>query len=143
MPEAIGSNVLPVLAFAADDLASSDNSVAIDTQPFTQAMIVTNTATLAGTLSLQVEQSDDGSTGWTEVTDAEITVAADGVQYGYLELHSVGRYIRIAATAAGGGSATTTVEVVLSNPKYVGASEGGPTFAPEFDVRGTSTTAFS
>lgn len=137
-----GSNCLPVLIFNADDAGMDTNganlSPAIDTLGFSHLIIVASHGTMnsSGVVILQVQDCATSGGSYADISGAVMTatqgVDDDSVQYGYVDLSATDRYIKVEATVSDLGSSESSVVGVLCNPQYVG--DGGPTFAPEFDV---------
>lgn len=134
-----GSALLPVLVFEADNAAMDTNgtnlSAAIDTLGWEHATIIVACGTVAGTVALQAQTSDASGGTYADVSGALISLSSaddDSIVYGYLDLSAANRYLKIEATVASLGSSQTSVTIVFSNAQYIG--DGGPTFAPDFDV---------
>ncbi len=96
------------------------NSAAIDTQKFRQAAFYVNLADkgAAGTLDYKIQESDDGSTGWTDVSGAAITqLTANGTARVSVNVNATGRgrYLRAVMTV-GGNTVDAGSLCVLSCP---------------------------
>lgn len=88
------------------DLTTTTNGIAIDTNGFDDAQAVLDTGARTGTsptLNVKIQESTDGSTGWTDISGAvfaEITAADQHKSLG-INLRTVKRYIRYVFTLAG------------------------------------------
>lgn len=74
--------VTPSLAVAAARTADA-NGTAVDTKGYTNGMLVVDgtdidLANADETYAVKVQESDDGSTGWTDVSGATTSITADG-----------------------------------------------------------------
>ena len=82
--------------------ASTGNS-GIDMQKFRRALfvILTGTVTAGGSLSAKLQESADGSTGWTAIDSATfaLVIADNNVQV--IQFTRTARYVRYAATLTG------------------------------------------
>lgn len=107
--------------------AGTVNGAAQDMDGFGEASFILQTGAIdAGItdVSVAIEESDDGSTGWTAITGAE-TTALDGDDDGAIPTVAVRlagraagtrkRYLRPVLTVAGTGNAVAGVALVLSD----------------------------
>ena len=116
---AIAQSLVPAV------ITSTTNGSAVDTKGYTDGMV----QILAGTIDVSsgnetyafsVEQSDDGSTGWTAVSGLTNTVTANNQakEIRLAELNvALKRYLRVVATLGGTTpSFAGACAIVLGNP---------------------------
>lgn len=83
------------------------NGSAIDVKDFDKRIgfILSSAIMTAGdTLDVKIQQSTDGSTGWTDVTGAtftQVTAAADAFETIFVDTEATQRYLRVVGTIAG------------------------------------------
>nr|WP_278437265.1 hypothetical protein [Brucella anthropi] len=113
-----------VQAIAPAVLAANTNGVSIDLKGFDSALFVINTGAIdaAGDFSVKLQESDTGTSGWTDVDAADLlgsvpaTLAAnEAYRIGYIGSKRK-RYVRAVATKAGGTSIAAGVVAILGHP---------------------------
>nr|WP_029924541.1 hypothetical protein [Ochrobactrum sp. UNC390CL2Tsu3S39] len=113
-----------VQAIAPAVLAANTNGVSIDLKGFDSALFVINTGAIdaAGDFSVKLQESDTGTSGWTDVDAADLlgsvpaTLAANAAyRIGYIGSKRK-RYVRAVATKAGGTSIAAGVVAILGHP---------------------------
>lgn len=113
-----------VQAIAPAVLAANTNGVSIDLKGFDSALFVINTGAIdtAGDFTVKLQESDTGTSGWTDVDAADLlgsvpaTLAANAAyRIGYIGSKRK-RYVRAVATKAGGTSIAAGVVAILSHP---------------------------
>lgn len=113
-----------VQAIAPAVLAANTNGVSIDLKGFDSALFVINTGAIdaAGDFTVKLQESDTGTSGWTDVDAADLlgsvpaTLAANAAyQIGYIGSKRK-RYVRAVATKAGGTSIAAGVVAILGHP---------------------------
>nr|WP_196107494.1 MULTISPECIES: hypothetical protein [unclassified Ochrobactrum] len=113
-----------VQAIAPAVLAANTNGVSIDLKGFDSALFVINTGAIdaAGDFSVKLQESDTGTSGWTDVEAADLlgsvpaTLAANAAyRIGYIGSKRK-RYVRAVATKAGGTSIAAGVVAILGHP---------------------------
>lgn len=124
-------NTLQSLVFAqfasAETVATSAtfNSSAVDTQGKGDLIVVIEpTATTGAASAVKLQESDDGSTGWADISGAALTTLPsgtdDGKYFGIL-LTKQGtahkRYVRLVWTQSGTGSSTINATGAFSHPQ--------------------------
>ena len=108
--------------------ASTVNGAAIDRLGFDEALVVVNSGTngTSGTVDIKIQESEDGSTGWADVSGAsfaQITESNDNTVYvGRLNLSGRKRYIRVVAVV-GTAACAFGVDVILSSAKELPVSQ--------------------
>lgn len=116
------SNIGAKVALAPAVVTAAGNGNSIDTNGMGRIAFIVATGAVAGAgdFGVKLQESDNGSTGWTDVTDehqlqtnAPATLEADSAyRVGYLG-HK--RYVRLAVTKAGGTSVALSAVAVLGN----------------------------
>lgn len=106
------------LAVAAS-IAATGNGVAVNVQDFHGlAKVVLNSGvTNAGTNTIKLQHSDDGSTGWTDTGDtfaAVTTSAVTGQQELLVNCDKWKKFVRVVDTMAGATSVVRSVQLVGS-----------------------------
>lgn len=119
----IFSNIGAKVALAPAVVTAAGNGLSIDTLNTGRIAFIVATGAIAGSgdFGVKLQESDNGSTGWTDVTDAHqlqtnapATLEADSAyRIGYLG-HK--RHVRLAVTKAGGTSIGLAAVAVLGNP---------------------------
>lgn len=113
-----------VQAIAPAVLAANTNGVSIDLKGFDSALFVINTGAIdaAGDFTVKLQESDTGTSGWTDVDAADLlgsvpaTLAANtAYRIGYIGSKRK-RYVRAVATKAGGTSIAAGVVAILGHP---------------------------
>lgn len=113
-----------VQAIAPAVLAANTNGVSIDLKGFDSALFVINTGAIdtAGDFTVKLQESDTGTSGWTDVEAADLlgsvpaTLAANAAyRIGYIGSKRK-RYVRAVATKAGGTSIAAGVVAILGHP---------------------------
>ncbi|MCR5943585.1 hypothetical protein FG152_22645 [Ochrobactrum sp. XJ1] len=113
-----------VQAIAPAVLAANTNGVSIDLKGFDSALFVINTGAIdtAGDFTVKLQESDTGTSGWTDVDAADLlgsvpaTLAANAAyRIGYIGSKRK-RYVRAVATKAGGTSIAAGVVAILGHP---------------------------
>lgn len=104
---------------------TSVNGSAVDTKGYNSAAVLLEVGAVSGTsptLNVKIQESTDGSTGWTDIPGAAFTqvTAADNSQI--LRVEGIGtsrkRYLRAVATIAGTSPSFTLAAVVLLGRAY-------------------------
>lgn len=117
-------SLVPAAARTADA-----NGTAVDTQGFDNGVVVIaagtiDTADTNETYAFNVEESDDGSTGWTAVTGATASVTASN-QVRYIRLRELNvsrkRHLRVVLDVGG-----TTPSILCSAGILLGGKYNGP-----------------
>ena len=123
----IGSKVKMARSAAPIGAAGAVNGAAIDRQGFGSCVLFLNTGAATGTPATQaadakLQESADGSTGWTDIANAAVTqiVADNGSAYVDVNLRTIKRYVRVVQTIALTGG-TTPAWPVASNVVLGGA----------------------
>jgi hypothetical protein len=115
------------------------NGPAIDMQGFESAVLAITMGTAAdGTVTFGVEESDNGSTGWTDVSGASVVLTGtgdaddDSAQFATVRADGVKRYIRVTSDHSASNAADYGVVALLIR----GASSGevATADAPAFSV---------
>lgn len=113
-----------VQAIAPAVLAANTNGVSIDLKGFDSALFVINTGAIdtAGDFTVKLQESDTGTSGWTDVAAADLlgsvpaTLEANSAyRIGYIGSKRK-RYVRAVATKAGGTSIAAGVVAILGHP---------------------------
>ncbi|PWL18141.1 hypothetical protein DKP76_10505 [Falsochrobactrum shanghaiense] len=113
-----------VQAIAPAVLTANTNGVSIDLKGFDSALFVINTGAIdaAGDFTVKLQESDTGTSGWTDVDAADLlgsvpaTLAANAAyRIGYIGSKRK-RYVRAVATKAGGTSIAAGVVAILGHP---------------------------
>jgi hypothetical protein len=114
-----------VVGIVADNHAAGTvNGAAIDRLGFEEALVVVNSGEngAGGTVDAKVQESEDGSTGWTDIAGAaftQITEANDNTVYaGRLNLVGRKRYLRVVAVVAT-AACDLGVDVILGAAKQL------------------------
>lgn len=104
-----------------DDGTAAINGAAIDRLGFQSAVLqvangVATGAPTSYTIDAKLQESADGSTGWTDISGAAITqITADNSdEYVDVNLAGAKRYIRVVATTAFVGGTSPTVPVAAT-----------------------------
>lgn len=109
--------------------ASTTNGSAIDMKSARYAVILPCVGALASaTITLHVEESADGSSGWTDVagTTQTITTQSSAQPFGLIRMHGRERYLRVVQVITG-TSAACGVLVIRFDDQY--EQDFGTTFA--------------
>ncbi|HEV7417298.1 MAG TPA: hypothetical protein VGN98_14175 [Tianweitania sediminis] len=116
------SNIGAKVALKPAVVTAAGNGEAIDTHGFGRVAFAIATGAVAGSgdFGVKLQESDNGSTGWSDVTDAHqlqsnapATLEADSAyRVGYLG-HK--RYVRLAVTKAGGTSVALAAIAITGN----------------------------
>lgn len=116
------SNIGAKVALAPAVVTAAGNGPAIDTHGSGRVAFIISTGAVAGSgdFGVKLQESDNGSTAWTDVSgahqlqsNAPATLEADkAYRVGYLG-HK--RYVRLAATKAGGTSIALAAVAVFGN----------------------------
>lgn len=98
-------------------ITATGNGAAVDVGQYQSfALLVLNAGvTNAGTNTIKLQHSDDGSTGWTDTGDtfaAVTTVAATGQQELLINADKLKRFVRVVDTMAGATSCVRGVSLV-------------------------------
>jgi hypothetical protein len=105
--------------------AGTLNGLAVDTQGYDEAVVVLDTGTFTtGTLDVKVQESADGSSGWTDIAGAAFaqvtSTTDDSVYVGSIRMEGPRlRYLRavaVVATAACLGAVTIHLGKPVSMP---------------------------
>lgn len=104
-------------------LTASGNGVAVDIGQFQGiALLVLNSSgTNAGTNTVKLQHSDDGSTGWTDTGDQfapVTTVASTGHQELMINADKLRQFVRVVDTLAGGATAVVRSVQIVGRRKY-------------------------
>lgn len=122
-PTDIGAQVKVVAGIPPtnDDGTAAINGAAIDRLGFQSAVLQVANGAAAGaptsyTVDAKLQESADGSTGWTDISGAAITqITADNSdEYVDVNLAGAKRYIRVVATTAFVGGTSPTVPVAAT-----------------------------
>jgi hypothetical protein len=110
------------LAIAAS-ITATGNGVAVNIGDFQgQALLVLNGGvTNAGTNTIKLQHSDDGSTNWTDTGDtfaAVTTVAATGQQELLVNADKFKKFVRVVDTLAGGATSIVRGVALVGRKKY-------------------------
>lgn len=102
-------------------LAGTRNGAAIDRTGYQSCVLFAQTGAVTGSPSTQslaakLQHSDDGSTGWADISGAAITAisAASSAAKVNVNLSTAKQYIRVVETAAFSGGSTPTMGVGTS-----------------------------
>lgn len=124
----VAAGVNPVDAAPGD---SPVNGPAVDRQDFESLVVMAQTGGVTGsptsfTVTYKVQESDDGATGWVDVSGATASItAADTAVKVPVNLHKRARYVRVVAELSFTGGSTPSVlvgaTVALGFPKEVPA----------------------
>lgn len=131
----IGKALKAVQAIQADaHAAGTVNGSAIDTKGFHEVLVALNAGAngSSGTVDVKVQESDDGSTGWVDITGAafvQVTESNDVAIYqGRVRMTPTRkRYLRVVAVV---GTATCDLGVVVA----LGDARDHPAATPAFDI---------
>lgn len=101
----------------------SGNGAAVDVGQYQSfAILALNAGVVnAGTNTIKLQHSDDGSTGWTDTGDtfaAVTTVAATGQQEILINADKLRRFVRVVDTLAGGATTHTRAVSLIGRRKY-------------------------
>lgn len=116
------SNIGVVQAVAAAVLSATNTADPIDLLGFNAATVVINTGAIVsdGDFTAKLQESEDGSTDWTDVDAAHLSGAFPGsleanatVKVGYIGYR---RYIRTVLTKNSGTSIAAGVTIVKGHP---------------------------
>lgn len=118
-------NIKQLVSIRPQTLTASANGIAVDTQGYEEAVALLEVGAVSGTsptLDVKIQESADGSTGWTDITGKAFTqvTVSDNEQKLKLDLQAKQgarkRYIRAVATIAGTSpSFAVHVGVLLNN----------------------------
>lgn len=114
-------------------VAGAVNGVAIDTEGYADAMAVVMVGATTGspssfTVDAKVQESANGTSGWTDISGAAITQVTAAAKTGEIAIplrqrSAHLRYVRVVITPAFSGGSTPTVgisaSVILANPEVV------------------------
>lgn len=113
-----------VQAIAPAVVAANTNGTTVDLKGFDSALFVVNTGAIdaAGDFGVKLQESDTGTSGWTDVAAEDLlggapaTLAANAAyRIGYIGSKRK-RYVRAVATKAGGTSIALGVVAILGHP---------------------------
>lgn len=113
-----------VQAIAPAVVAASTNGTTVDLKGFDSALFVVNTGAIdaAGDFGVKLQESDTGTSGWTDVAAEDLlggapaTLEANAAyRIGYIGSKRK-RYVRAVATKAGGTSIALGVVAILGHP---------------------------
>ena len=118
----IGSFIKPVEGILpqATDGAADVNGAAYDRLGFNSGVIAASVGASTGaptavSVVFKLQESDDGSTGWTDVADASVTIDAENtIGDVNLKLAGTKQYVRVVATAALTGGTSPTLQIGAS-----------------------------
>lgn len=104
-------------------ITASGNGAAVDVSDFHGlAKIVLNSGVVnAGTNTIKLQHSADGSTNWTDTGDtfaAVTTVAATGQQELMVNCDKYRRFVRVVDTLAGGATAVVRGVTLVGSKQY-------------------------
>lgn len=104
-------------------ITASGNGVAFDVGQFQgPALLVLNSSGVnAGTNTIKLQHSDDGSTGWADTGDQfapVTTVVSTGHQEIVVNADKFRRFVRVVDTLAGGANATVRSVSLVGRRKY-------------------------
>lgn len=110
------------LAVAAS-ITASGNGAAVNVQDYhgLAKIVLNSSAVNAGTNTIKLQHSDDGSTGWTDTGDtfaAVTTVAATGQQELLVNCDKYKKFVRVVDTLAGGANATVRSVQLVGSKQY-------------------------
>ena len=103
--------------------AGAQTAEAVDTMGYNTAMVVIEVGAASGsptaqTVDAKVQESDDGSTGWTDVDGAAITQITADDQSALIRVEGLGtgrkRYLRVLATVGFTGGTSPAIPVTAS-----------------------------
>ncbi len=113
-----------VQAIAPAVVAANTNGTTVDLKGFDSALFVVNTGAIdaAGDFGVKLQESDTGTSGWTDVAAEDLlggapaTLAANAAyRIGYIGSKRK-RYVRAVVTKAGGTSIALGVVAILGHP---------------------------
>jgi len=133
----VGSELKAVLTLEADQYGTGNvEGIAVDTKGFKDALIVFNCGAVetGGTAAVHIEESDNGSTNWTDIASAAftgITLSNDKAMYqGRVRITPTRkRYLR-AYAVIGTAAVSLAVSIILGDAQNLPAAE------PAFDIHG-------
>lgn len=104
-------------------ITASGNSAAVNVQDFHGlALIVLNSGvTNAGTNTVKLQHSDDGTTGWADTGEAfapVTTVAATGQQELLVNVDKLRKFVRVVDTLAGGATSCVRGVALVGSKQY-------------------------
>ncbi|ADO68705.1 hypothetical protein [Stigmatella aurantiaca] len=113
-------------------VAGSRNSAAVDRRGFDSCVLAAQTGSASGgptslTLAAKLQESADGSTGWTDVAGAAIEplISENGVARVNVRLPTAKRYLRVTETVSFTGGTSPTLgassTLVLCGPDEIPA----------------------
>lgn len=118
------SNIGAVQVVAPAVLSATNTSAAIDLAEFGTCALIINTGAIAsaGDFTPKLQESDNGSTGWTDVAASDLigefpaSLEADGVvKVGYIGNK---RYVRTVLTKNGGTSIAAGAVLIKGDPRH-------------------------
>ena len=106
MLRTLNETIKSVVGLIPEDLATTTNGIAVDTNGFDDAQVILDTGASSGTsptLDVKMQESDSSGSGYTDISGATFTqiTADDQHQSLGLNLRSKKRYIRAVATLVG------------------------------------------
>lgn len=134
MPTRVYEDVKVVTSIAPIAASAATNGSAVDMEGYGEAMVVVSNGAALGspssfTFNAKVQESADGSTGWTDIAGAAIVAVTTGnrtaeIPVEQLKRAASKRYIRVVATPALSGGSTPTLPisaiVLLGRPERGG-----------------------
>lgn len=126
----IGSAIKVVAGVYPTSVVGTANGAAIDRQDFLSCVLHLLNGAVSGsdtfTADAKLQESADGTTGWTDITGAAVTqsVADDGSEYVDVNLKGVKRYIRavVVTTTSGTDTLPVSATVVLGGAQDMPAA---------------------
>lgn len=116
---------------------SDVNSSAVDTAGYTEVNFIVTLGVMAAssTCDFKVQESADGSTGWTDLTGTASTQAVntdDDKQVGISILNPLKRYLRVATTRGDSGNTTIQGLLAIKGPVRKQVASGQSTGTGQF-----------
>lgn len=104
-------------------ITASGNGSAVNVQDFhgLAKLVLNSGVTNAGTNTIKLQHSDDGSTNWTDTGDtfaAVTTVAATGQQELMVNCDKYKKFVRVVDTLAGGATAVVRGVSLVGSKQY-------------------------
>jgi len=127
-------HVVQAVPLASDLSADFTGTVIADATGFESLTLAVRSVALAGSGVIEVHESTTSGGTYTAVTGAALTLVASTSQYGHVNvgLAARGPFFKVFCDMAGGGSTTTSADLILHGTRYQGGS-GAETIS-DFEV---------
>ena len=98
--------------------STTANGAAVDCKDYQKALVVALIGAIgSGSVVVQIQESADGSTGWTNVTSATMTTTTQNTtHYGSIDQKQRKRYLRASITTTGTSSAGVAILACQKSP---------------------------